>query len=148
MIQNLRFRDAALAKRVTERIMDDLIHIPTKNAKFAWRNPIPSIAFVRSSTNDTLIITPAENPRAKPNILGVGFFMKNATAAPIVVEILAKKDSNNANETTPLTFSSPYFLVKATARALLDADGIVIRSPTYYGSMASAVKRFIDDSIK
>lgn len=27
MIQNLRFRDAALAKRVTERIMDDLIHI-------------------------------------------------------------------------------------------------------------------------
>jgi multimeric flavodoxin WrbA len=31
---------------------------------------------------------------------------------------------------------------------LLDADGIVIGSPTYYRSMASVVKRFIDDSIK
>lgn len=27
MIQNLGFRDAALAKRVTERIMDDLINM-------------------------------------------------------------------------------------------------------------------------
>jgi hypothetical protein len=43
--------------------------------------------------------------------------MKNATAAPIVVEIPAKKDSNNASKTAPLTFSSPYFLVKATERA-------------------------------
>jgi hypothetical protein len=43
--------------------------------------------------------------------------MKNATTAPIVVEIPAKKDSNNASKTAPLTFSSPYFLVKATGRA-------------------------------
>lgn len=31
---------------------------------------------------------------------------------------------------------------------LLDADGIVIGSPTYYGSMASEVKKLLDDSIK
>ena len=93
-----------------------IIAIPTKNAKFAWRNPISSIDFVRSSTNDILIITPAENQRVKPKILCVGFFMKNATTDPIVVEIPAKKDSNNANKTTPLTFFSPYFLVKATER--------------------------------
>lgn len=31
---------------------------------------------------------------------------------------------------------------------LLEADGIVIGSPTYYGSMASEIKKFIDDSVK
>ncbi len=31
---------------------------------------------------------------------------------------------------------------------LVNVDGIVIGSPTYYGSMASEVKKFIDDSIK
>jgi len=31
---------------------------------------------------------------------------------------------------------------------LIKADGIVIGSPTYYGTMASEVKKFIDDSIK
>jgi len=31
---------------------------------------------------------------------------------------------------------------------LLGADGIVIGSPTYYGSMASEVKKLLDDSIK
>jgi len=31
---------------------------------------------------------------------------------------------------------------------LLEADGIVIGSPTYYGSMASEVKKLLDDSIK
>lgn len=31
---------------------------------------------------------------------------------------------------------------------LLDADGVIIGSPTYYGSMASPIKKFIDDSIK
>ena len=31
---------------------------------------------------------------------------------------------------------------------LLDFDGIVIGSPTYFGSMAAEVKKFIDDSVK
>jgi len=31
---------------------------------------------------------------------------------------------------------------------LLDADGIIIGSPTYYGSMASEIKKLLDDSIK
>lgn len=31
---------------------------------------------------------------------------------------------------------------------LLGADGVVIGSPTYYGSMASEVKKLLDDSIK
>ena len=31
---------------------------------------------------------------------------------------------------------------------LLSADGIIIGSPTYYGSMASEVKKLLDDSIK
>jgi NAD(P)H dehydrogenase (quinone) len=31
---------------------------------------------------------------------------------------------------------------------LLNIDGVIIGSPTYYGSMASPVKKFIDDSIK
>jgi NAD(P)H dehydrogenase (quinone) len=30
---------------------------------------------------------------------------------------------------------------------LLDVDGLVIGSPTYYGSMASEVKKLIDDSV-
>ena len=31
---------------------------------------------------------------------------------------------------------------------LLDADGIIIGSPTYYGSMASEIKKLLDASIK
>jgi NAD(P)H dehydrogenase (quinone) len=31
---------------------------------------------------------------------------------------------------------------------LLDVDGVIIGSPTYYGSMAAEVKKFLDDSIK
>ena len=31
---------------------------------------------------------------------------------------------------------------------LLDVDGVIIGSPTYYGSMSSEIKKFIDDSIK
>ena len=31
---------------------------------------------------------------------------------------------------------------------LLDVDGVVFGSPTYYGSMASEVKKFIDDSVR
>jgi len=31
---------------------------------------------------------------------------------------------------------------------LIEADGIVIGSPTYYGTMASEVKKFIDDSVE
>lgn len=31
---------------------------------------------------------------------------------------------------------------------LLDVEGIVIGSPTYYGSMAAEIKKLIDDSIK
>ena len=33
-------------------------------------------------------------------------------------------------------------------KELLDYDGIVIGSPTYYGTMAADIKRFLDDSIK
>ena len=31
---------------------------------------------------------------------------------------------------------------------LLDVDGLIIGSPTYYGSMAAEVKKLIDDSVK
>jgi len=31
---------------------------------------------------------------------------------------------------------------------LLEADGIILGSPTYYGTMASEVKKLIDDSVK
>lgn len=31
---------------------------------------------------------------------------------------------------------------------LIETDGIIIGSPTYYGTMASEVKKFIDDSVK
>lgn len=37
---------------------------------------------------------------------------------------------------------------KAKVEELLDVDGVVIGSPTYYGSMASEVKKFIDESVK
>ncbi len=30
---------------------------------------------------------------------------------------------------------------------LLDAEGVIIGSPTYYGTMAAEIKRFLDDSI-
>ena len=36
----------------------------------------------------------------------------------------------------------------AKVEELLEADGVIIGSPTYYGSMASEIKSFIDDSIK
>jgi len=32
-------------------------------------------------------------------------------------------------------------------KELLDVDGVVIGSPTYYGSMAADIKKFIDDSV-
>ncbi|UCB45045.1 MAG: NAD(P)H-dependent oxidoreductase [Spirochaetota bacterium] len=31
---------------------------------------------------------------------------------------------------------------------LLDADGVVVGSPTYYGTMAAEIKKFLDESIK
>ena len=31
---------------------------------------------------------------------------------------------------------------------LLDADGVIVGSPTYYGTMAAEVKKFLDDSVK
>jgi NAD(P)H dehydrogenase (quinone) len=31
---------------------------------------------------------------------------------------------------------------------LLDVDGVVVGSPTYYGTMAAEVKKFFDDSVK
>ncbi|MFX0206327.1 MAG: flavodoxin family protein [Candidatus Hodarchaeota archaeon] len=31
---------------------------------------------------------------------------------------------------------------------LLDVDGVVIGSPTYYGTMAAEIKKFIDESVK
>ena len=31
---------------------------------------------------------------------------------------------------------------------LLKVDGVIIGSPTYYGSMAAGIKKFIDDSVK
>jgi len=33
-------------------------------------------------------------------------------------------------------------------KELLDSDGLIIGSPTYYGTMASEIKKFIDDSVK
>ena len=36
----------------------------------------------------------------------------------------------------------------ARVEELLDADGIVLGSPTYYGTMAAEVKGFIDESVK
>lgn len=33
-------------------------------------------------------------------------------------------------------------------KELLDVEGVVIGSPTYYGSMAAEIKKFIDDSVK
>jgi NAD(P)H dehydrogenase (quinone) len=33
-------------------------------------------------------------------------------------------------------------------KELLDVDGIVIGSPTYYGTMAAEIKKFIDDGVK
>ncbi len=37
---------------------------------------------------------------------------------------------------------------KAVPSDMLDADGVVIGSPTYYGHSASAVRAFIDESVK
>lgn len=37
---------------------------------------------------------------------------------------------------------------EARVEELIDVDGIVIGSPTYYGTMASEVKKFIDDSVE
>ncbi len=37
---------------------------------------------------------------------------------------------------------------KTEVRELLGVEGVVIGSPTYYGSMAAEVKKFLDDSVK
>lgn len=37
---------------------------------------------------------------------------------------------------------------KADVDELLKANGVIIGSPTYYGTMAAEVKKFIDDSVK
>ena len=37
---------------------------------------------------------------------------------------------------------------KTSVRELLYVDGIVVGSPTYYGSMAAEIKEFVDDSVK
>ena len=37
---------------------------------------------------------------------------------------------------------------KTTLRDLLEADGIILGSPTYYGTMAAEIKAFIDRSVK
>lgn len=37
---------------------------------------------------------------------------------------------------------------KAKVEEMLDVDGVVIGSPTYYGTMAAEIKKFVDDSIK
>jgi NAD(P)H dehydrogenase (quinone) len=39
-------------------------------------------------------------------------------------------------------------VAKATLQDLLKADGIILGSPTYYGTMASEMKAFIDRSVK
>lgn len=37
---------------------------------------------------------------------------------------------------------------KVTVEELLKVDGIIIGSPTYYGSMAAEIKKLLDDSVK
>jgi NAD(P)H dehydrogenase (quinone) len=37
---------------------------------------------------------------------------------------------------------------RATLRDLLKADGIILGSPTYYGTMAAEMKAFLDKSVK
>ena len=37
--------------------------------------------------------------------------------------------------------------LKTKAKELLDYDGIIIGSPTYYGSMAAEIKKLLDDSV-
>ena len=59
--------------------------------------------------------------------------------AELVAEGL-KKEKNIEVEVKPVQ--------ECRVEKLLDADGIVIGSPTYYGSMASEVKKLLDDSIK
>ena len=37
---------------------------------------------------------------------------------------------------------------EASVDELKSADGIILGSPTYYGTMAAEIKRFVDDSVK
>jgi len=39
-------------------------------------------------------------------------------------------------------------MADATPEEMLGVDGVVIGSPTYYGTMAAEVKKFLDDSVK
>ncbi|GAG80818.1 unnamed protein product [marine sediment metagenome] len=38
-------------------------------------------------------------------------------------------------------------VLKTKAKELLDYDGIIIGSPTYYGTMAAEIKKLLDDSV-
>ncbi|MBM3237104.1 flavodoxin family protein [Candidatus Poribacteria bacterium] len=39
-------------------------------------------------------------------------------------------------------------VVDANPDELLNVDGLVVGSPTYYGTMAAEIKKFLDDSVK
>ena len=70
--------------------------MPIKKAMLENKRPISSIAFFNNSTNDTMIITPAEKPKIKLSNDLEGFLIKNSRMLPKVVERPAKKESNKA----------------------------------------------------
>lgn len=58
-----------------------------------------------------------------------------------MAEIIHKEIKNN-------NFEADIFSVDAIKpKQLLDYDGIIIGSPTYYGTLAGPIKQFLDDSV-
>lgn len=58
-----------------------------------------------------------------------------------MAEIIHKEIKNN-------DFEADIFPVESIkAKQLLDYDGIIIGSPTYYGTLAGPIKQFLDDSV-
>ena len=82
-----------------------IVKIPTKNQKFPQKNALlseypsfinSSIALGNSSTNETDIMTPPENPNPRAKIRLEGLLVKNTNAAPIVVDRPARLVRINA----------------------------------------------------
>ncbi len=60
-------------------------------------------------------------------------------------KLMAQTIADAMNEAGVSTECKP--VVEASPEDMLEADAVVIGSPTYYGQMAASVKQFIDESV-
>ena len=99
-------------------------------------------------------IVDASGIRIKPIILLVtGIVAAALFAVPVILFFSLPIGAIGALIILDLFFGYPYYLKEKRvdeieADDLLQYDGIIIGSPTYYGTMAAQIKKLLDDSVK